>query len=142
MITYPVSNNSCKKSYLQCYRLYNLPFFRSSHWRCSVRKGVLRNFSEFSGKHLCQSLFLIKLQAETTASDLSRVFSWSFLFTSFQQKNEMGNTLMELKDLLFCSSIDLLTSKILKEIWQMVIWYENVFKENFMLQFSWLEEFR
>ena len=34
-----------------------------------------------------------------------------------------------------------LTSKILKEIWQMVIWSENMFKENFMLQFSWLEEF-
>ena len=34
-----------------------------------------------------------------------------------------------------------LTSKISKEIWQMVIWSENVFKGNLMLQFSWLEEF-
>ena len=25
--------------------------------RCSVRKGVLRNFEKFTGKHLCQSLF-------------------------------------------------------------------------------------
>ena len=25
-------------------------------WRCSVRKGVLRNFAKFTGKHLCQSL--------------------------------------------------------------------------------------
>ena len=33
---------------------------KSSHRRCSVKKGVLRNFT---GKHLCQSLFLIKLQA-------------------------------------------------------------------------------
>ena len=32
--------------------------------------------------------------------------------------------------------------KISKEIWQMVIWSENVFKGNFMLQFSWSEEFR
>ena len=30
--------------------------------RCSVRKSVLRNFAKFTGKHLCQSLFLIKLQ--------------------------------------------------------------------------------
>ena len=30
---------------------------RSSHRRCSVRKGVLRNFAKFTGKHLCQSLF-------------------------------------------------------------------------------------
>ena len=31
--------------------------YRSSHRRCSVRKGVLRNFAKFTGKHLCQSLF-------------------------------------------------------------------------------------
>ena len=29
---------------------------RSSHQRCSVRKGVLRNFANFRGKHLCQVL--------------------------------------------------------------------------------------
>ena len=29
--------------------------------RCSVRKGVLRNFTKFTGKHLCQSLFLNKV---------------------------------------------------------------------------------
>ena len=28
--------------------------------RCSVRKGVLGNFTKFTGKHLCQSLFLNK----------------------------------------------------------------------------------
>ena len=49
---------------------------------------------------------------------------------------------MEFKYLLFCLSIDLFDVKITKEIWQMVIWSENVFKENLMLQFSWLEEFR
>ena len=35
---------------------------RSSHRRCSVTKGVLRNFEKFIGKQLGQSLFLIKLQ--------------------------------------------------------------------------------
>ena len=29
---------------------------RSNHRRCSVRKGVLRNFAKFTGKHLCHSL--------------------------------------------------------------------------------------
>ena len=32
-------------------------------YRCSVRKGVFKNFIKFIGKHLCWSLFLIKLQA-------------------------------------------------------------------------------
>ena len=34
---------------------------RSSHWVCSVKKGVLRNFAKFTGKHLCQSLFFDKV---------------------------------------------------------------------------------
>ena len=34
--------------------------FRSSHQRCSVKKGVLRNFAKFTGKHLCQNFFLNK----------------------------------------------------------------------------------
>ena len=34
--------------------LYN---FRSSHQRCSIEKGVLENFKNFTGKQLCQSLF-------------------------------------------------------------------------------------
>ena len=53
-------------------QIYLLPFSgrdsyiimrcRSSHQRCSLRKGVLRNFPKFTGKYLCQSLFLLKLQ--------------------------------------------------------------------------------
>ena len=35
--------------------------FRSSHLRCSVKKGVLRNFAKFKGKHLYQSLFFNKV---------------------------------------------------------------------------------
>ena len=37
------------------------PTLRSSHQRCSVKKGVLRNFTKFTGKHLCQSLFFNKV---------------------------------------------------------------------------------
>ena len=44
--------------------VYHLPNFdvlicsaRSTHHRCSTKKGVLRNFAKFTGKHLCQSLF-------------------------------------------------------------------------------------
>ena len=33
---------------------------RSSH-SCSVKKGLLRNFAKFTGKDLCQSLFLNKV---------------------------------------------------------------------------------
>ena len=37
---------------------------KSSNWKSFVKeKGVLRNFANFTGKHLCWSLFLIELQA-------------------------------------------------------------------------------
>ena len=35
---------------------------RSSHRGCSVKKGVLRNFTKCTGKHLCQSLFFNKVK--------------------------------------------------------------------------------
>ena len=40
---------------------------RSSHRRCSVGKGVLRNFTKFTGKHLCQSLYFNYFKIETLA---------------------------------------------------------------------------
>ena len=145
MMTYPISCNFCKKISLQCYRLYNFPSFRSSHWRCSVRKGILGNFAKFTAKRLEQSLFLIKLQAEATASDLFRVFSWRFLFyfiptEKWDEKREIRWWRSYIY--FFARVSTWLRSKISKEIWQMVIWSENVFKGNLMLQFSWLEEFR
>ena len=30
--------------------------YRRSHQMCSMKKGLLRNFANFTGKHLCQSL--------------------------------------------------------------------------------------
>ena len=44
--------------------------YRSNYWRCrnshrwcSVKKGVLKNFANFTEKYLCSRLFKIKLQA-------------------------------------------------------------------------------
>ena len=48
---------------------------RSSHRRSSVKKGVLKNFAKFKGKHLCQSLFFKK-------QTLAHVFSCEFYETS------------------------------------------------------------
>ena len=48
------------------------PFSRRSHRRCSVKKGLLKNFANFTGKHLCWSLVLIKLQAWRSSFLLKR----------------------------------------------------------------------
>ena len=51
-----------KNSWFYNRMLRSMVSNRSSHRRCSVKKGVLRNFTKFTGKHLCQGRFLIKLQ--------------------------------------------------------------------------------
>ena len=38
-----------------------LVFYRRSHRRCSVIKGVVRNLAKFTGKHLCQRLLFNKV---------------------------------------------------------------------------------
>ena len=46
-----------------------------SHQRCSVRKSVPINFAKFTGKHRCQSLFLINfIKKETQAQRFSCEF--------------------------------------------------------------------
>ena len=72
---------------------------RSSHQRCSVKKGALRNFT---GKHLCQSLFFNKVAGLRPATLLKKetlvaqVFSCEFvkfLRTPFLQ-NTSGRLLL------------------------------------------------
>ena len=66
-------------------RTYFLDFpgrYGSSHQRCSVRKGVLRNLAKFTGKDLCQSLFFNKVSGLRPATllkkRLAQVFSCEF----------------------------------------------------------------
>ena len=42
--------NSKLISFLELYKIHMVKFylFENSHWRCSVRKGVLRNFAKFT----------------------------------------------------------------------------------------------
>ena len=60
-----LSQIKCKFSVIWSTRI------RSSH-RCSVRKGVLRNFAKFTGKRLCQSLFFHKVAGLRTATLLKK----------------------------------------------------------------------
>ena len=70
--------NRCRKDWCFYY-----PHFRSSHRRCSVKKGVLRKFAKFTGKCPCQSLFIKK---ET----LAQVFSVNF--AKFLRTPSLQNT--------------------------------------------------
>ena len=66
---------------------------KSSHQRSSVKKGVLRNFTKFTGKHLRQSLFFNKvaggacnfIKKETRAQVFSCEFCEIFKNTFFTE---------------------------------------------------------
>ena len=52
--------------------LISMWWFRSSHQRCAIEIGVLKNFTKFSGKHLCQSLFFNKVAGLRPATLLKK----------------------------------------------------------------------
>ena len=76
-----LTNKPTEKRLLFIQRVV-LALDRSSHRQCSVKKGVLGIFAKFTGKHPCQSLFLIKLQVEACnfikKETLAQVFSCEF----------------------------------------------------------------
>ena len=65
------------------------PNFWSGRAEVFYEKGVLRNFTEFTGKQLCQSVFFNKVAALALAckfikkDTLAQVFSCEFLRTPF-----------------------------------------------------------
>ena len=72
---------------------------KSSHWRCSVKKDVLRNFAKFTEKHLCESLFFNKV-SDLRAAILSKKRLWHRCspvnFAKFLRTTFLQNTLRRL----------------------------------------------
>ena len=60
-----------------------LLMFRSSHQRCSIRKGIPENFTKFTGKHLCQSLFFNKVAGLRPVTLLNKKTLAQVLFCEF-----------------------------------------------------------
>ena len=60
----------------------NFQMIEAANGDVLYKKGVLRTFAKFTGKHLCQCLFLMKLQAKACnfikKETLAQVFSCEF----------------------------------------------------------------
>ena len=75
--------------------------YRSSHERCSIKNMFLKISQKFTGKHLCQSLFLIKLQASSCNFIKKRLWQRCFLvnFVKFLRmaflQNSFGRLLLK-----------------------------------------------
>ena len=103
--------------------LTELGALRNSQRWYSVRKGALRNYAKFTGKHLCQTLFFNKVSALRSATLLKyglwhRCFSVNFvkcLRPPFLQ-NTLGRLLLcSLKICLLAWDIDVFWSIILED---------------------------
>ena len=66
------SNSPFKLTRLTC--IWRTTTCRSSRRRCSLKKGVLRNFVKLTGKHLCQSLLFNKVADLRLATLLKKRF--------------------------------------------------------------------
>ena len=98
---------------------------RSSHRRCSVKKGVLRNSTKFTGKQLCHSLFFNKVAALRPATLLKKILwhrcfpvnfakfprttflkntsGWLLCFNTLKYSTFPGKTFSKIKHTLPCS---------------------------------------
>ena len=59
-----ILKHTSKETVYSLYSIFSIPLcstkkmnYRSTHQRCSVQKGVLKNFAKFTGKQLFQNLF-------------------------------------------------------------------------------------
>ena len=69
---YNYSQNILRLTSVPCIAVFLWIICRGSHRRCSLRKGVLRNFAKFTGNHLYQSLFFNKVAGLRPATLLKR----------------------------------------------------------------------
>ena len=60
-------------SYSNFSDLEYFSYSQNNHRRCSVKKGVLRNFAKYTGKHLCQSLLFNKVAGMRPAPSLKKI---------------------------------------------------------------------
>ena len=87
-----------KRIWQRCFPVHFANFLRtprSSHQRCSLKKGVLRNFTKFTGKHLCQSLFFYKVVGLRPATLLKKRLwhrCFSVKFVKFLRTPLLQNT--------------------------------------------------
>ena len=83
---------------------YLQDLYRSSHQKCSVRKGILRNIAKFTGKHLWRSPFLNFMKKETMAQvfycEFCKIYKKTFFYrtplvaaSGYRQRPEAWNGL-------------------------------------------------
>ena len=113
---------------------YGGKVYRNSHRRCSVKKGILRNSTKFTGKPLCHRLFFNKvagLQASKKRCLLKKsVYSFFFNNSSSHRRCSVKKNMFLKIGLQLYSKRDSNTSVFL---WVLRNFSETFFAEQFRL---------
>ena len=75
-------------------QIFYISICRSSRSEVFCKKGVLRNFANFTGKHLCQSLFFNKHCTK------NEVFYWGFLQLMWPNQQFLADLITFTKEIL------------------------------------------
>ena len=78
---------------------------RSSHQRCSLRRGVLRNFAKFTGKHLCQSLSFNKVAVQPFLQNTSGWLLLKCLNKKISKRKSWTESYFSKKVIVWCFNI-------------------------------------
>ena len=59
--------------------------FRSSQWRCSIKKAILKHFAIFTGKHLCWDLFFNKVASHQACNSIKKRLQHSYFLADIRK---------------------------------------------------------
>ena len=102
--------------------------YRSSHLEVFCRKGVLRNFKKFTGKHLCQSLLFNKVAGLRTVTLLKKRFWYRCFPVNFSKFLKTPSITEHLRWLLLKRPVNQLIFR--EELVDLQLYYSRTFAQE------------
>ena len=100
--------------------------FRSSHWRCSIKKTILKNFVILTGKHLCRGIFLNKVAGHQACNFIKRRLQHRYFLANigkFIRRPVLKNSKLLHCWKVFCENVFQIRSELSKRnYWWLVVW--------------------
>ena len=102
--------------------------YRSSRLEVFYRKGILRNFEKFTGKHLCQSLLFNKIAGLRTVTLLKKRFWYRCFPVNFSKFLKTPSITEHLRWLLLITPVKQLIFR--EELVDLQLYYSRTFLEE------------
>ena len=130
--------------------------FLSTYQRCSIKKGILKNFTKLTGNHVCLSLIFNKVAGHRPATlfkkeTLLQVFSWEFceIFKSTFIAEQLWTTALRETSLTLLCALKCFQKTSLSKTWvklhehKMRVYHDiapaHLFLKSVSMQYSWVD---